>query len=178
MLASPTTLIALLRTVAHGWRHESLADQAREIHRVGRDLHERLGTMSGHLGKLGRSLDTAVAAYNQAVGSWESRVLVAARRFEELDVTDDRLEAPRRSRRPSGPSGRSIPCLGAPRATRRCSSIRCCRDHASGASSPASAGERRQSARRPRRASRTSATRGRCGTANTRGSEVVALARP
>ena len=94
MLASPTTLIALLRTVAHGWRHESLADQAREIHRVGRDLHERLGTMSGHLGKLGRSLDTAVASYNQAVGSWESRVLVAARRFEELDATDDVLETP------------------------------------------------------------------------------------
>jgi DNA recombination protein RmuC len=92
VLASPTTLIALLRTVAHGWRHESLADQAREIHRVGRDLHERLGTMSGHLGKLGRSLDGAVAAYNSVVGSWESRVLVAARRFEELDVTDDRLD--------------------------------------------------------------------------------------
>jgi len=92
VLASPTTLIALLRTVAHGWRHGSLADRAREIHRVGRDLHERLGTMGSHLGKLGRSLDTAVAAYNQTVGSWESRVLVAARRFEELDVTDDRLE--------------------------------------------------------------------------------------
>jgi DNA recombination protein RmuC len=94
VLASPTTLIALLRTVAHGWRHESLADQAREIHRVGRDLHERLGTMSGHLAKLGRSLDGAVASYNQTVGSWESRVLVAARRFEELDVTDDRLGDP------------------------------------------------------------------------------------
>ncbi|HET9842352.1 MAG TPA: DNA recombination protein RmuC [Nocardioides sp.] len=95
VLASPTTLIALLRTVAHGWRHEALADRAREIHRVGRDLHERIATMSGHLGKLGRSLDTAVAAYNQTVGSWESRVLVAARRFEELDATDDRLEDPR-----------------------------------------------------------------------------------
>jgi DNA recombination protein RmuC len=94
VLASPTTLIALLRTVAHGWRHESLADQAREIHRVGRDLHERLGTMSGHLGKLGRSLDAAVAAYNQTIGSWESRVLVAARRFEELDVTDDTVVEP------------------------------------------------------------------------------------
>jgi DNA recombination protein RmuC len=94
VLASPTTLIALLRTVAHGWRHEALADQAREIHRVGRDLHERLGTMSGHLGKLGRSLDAAVGAYNQTVGSWESRVLVAARRFEELDATDDVLETP------------------------------------------------------------------------------------
>lgn len=95
VLASPTTLIALLRTVAHGWRHEALADRAREIHRVGRDLHERIGTMSGHLGKLGRSLDGAVAAYNQAVGSWESRVLVGARRFEELDATDDRLEGVR-----------------------------------------------------------------------------------
>ena len=95
VLASPTTLIALLRTVAHGWRHEALADRAREIHRVGRDLHERIGTMSGHLGKLGRSLDGAVAAYNQAVGSWESRVLVGARRFEELDATDDRLDGVR-----------------------------------------------------------------------------------
>ena len=95
VLASPTTLIALLRTVAHGWRHESLADQAREIHRMGRDLHDRLRTMGAHLGKLGRSLDTAVGAYNQTVGSWESRVLVAARRFEDLDVTDDVLESPR-----------------------------------------------------------------------------------
>jgi DNA recombination protein RmuC len=92
VLASPTTLIALLRTVAHGWRHESLADRAREIHRVGRDLHERLGTMNAHLAKLGRSLDGAVGAYNQAVGSWESRVLVAARRFEDLDATDDSLD--------------------------------------------------------------------------------------
>jgi DNA recombination protein RmuC len=105
VLASPTTLIALLRTVAHGWRHEALADQAREIHRVGRDLHERLGTMSGHLGKLGRSLDTAVAAYNQAVGSWESRVLVAARRFEDLDVTDDRLEGARTLQSATRPVG-------------------------------------------------------------------------
>jgi DNA recombination protein RmuC len=94
VLASPTTLIALLRTVAHGWRHEAVAEQAREIHRVGRDLHERLQTMSSHLGKLGRSLDSAVGAYNQTVGSWESRVLVAARRFEELDATDDALASP------------------------------------------------------------------------------------
>jgi len=94
VLASPTTLIALLRTVAHGWRHESLADRAREIHHLGRDLHERLGTMNGHLAKLGRSLDGAVGAYNQAVGSWESRVLVAARRFEDLDATDDALDGP------------------------------------------------------------------------------------
>jgi DNA recombination protein RmuC len=95
VLASPTTLIALLRTVAHGWRHEALAERAQEIHQLGRDLHERLQTMGGHLDKVGRSLDSAVGAYNSAIGSWESRVLVSARRFEELDVTDDRVRSPR-----------------------------------------------------------------------------------
>jgi DNA recombination protein RmuC len=119
VLATPTTLIALLRTVAHGWRHESLADQAREIHQVGRDLHERLGTMSGHLGKLGRSLDTAVAAYNQTVGSWESRVLVAARRFEELDVTDDRLEGARSVEAATRPIGSVHPLPRVTEASRR-----------------------------------------------------------
>ena len=84
MLATPTTLIALLRTVAHGWSHEALADRAREIHRLGRELHERLGTLSGHLDQVGRSLNAAVGHYNQAVGSLESRVLVSARRFGEL----------------------------------------------------------------------------------------------
>ncbi|HEX6149061.1 DNA recombination protein RmuC [Nocardioides sp.] len=95
VLASPTTLIALLRTVAHGWRHEALADQAREIHRLGRDLHDRLATLSGHLDAVGRSLTAAVGHYNSAVGSLESRVLVSARRFRELAVTDGDLEAPR-----------------------------------------------------------------------------------
>ena len=95
VLATPTTLIALLRTVAHGWSHEALAEQAREIHRLGRDLHGRLATMSGHLDALGRSLNAAVGRYNQAVGSLDSRVLVAARRFGELGVTDDELPAPR-----------------------------------------------------------------------------------
>ena len=95
VLASPTTLIALLRTVAHGWSHEALAEQAREIHRLGRDLHQRLGTMSTHLDGIGRSLNTAVTRYNQAIGSLDNRVLVAARRFNELSVTDDVLETPR-----------------------------------------------------------------------------------
>lgn len=95
VLASPTTLIALLRTVAHGWRHEALADQAREIHRLGRDLHDRLATLSGHLDGVGRSLTAAVGHYNSAVGSLESRVLVSARRFRDLAVTDADLEAPR-----------------------------------------------------------------------------------
>lgn len=95
VLASPTTLIALLRTVAHGWRHEALADQAREIHQLGRDLHARLGTLSGHLDLAGRSLTAAVGHYNAAVGSLESRVLVSARRFADLAVTDEPLPAPR-----------------------------------------------------------------------------------
>jgi DNA recombination protein RmuC len=95
VLATPTTLIALLRTVAHGWSHEALADQAREIHRLGRELHGRLATMTGHLDSLGRSLNTAVGHYNQAMGSLEARVLVSARRFAELSVTDDELPRPR-----------------------------------------------------------------------------------
>ena len=95
VLATPTTLIALLRTVAHGWSHEALADQAREIHQLGRDLHGRLANLSGHLDLVGRSLNTAVGHYNQAIGSLESRVLVAARRFNDLSVTDDELPAPR-----------------------------------------------------------------------------------
>jgi len=95
VLATPTTLIALLRTVAHGWTHEALAEQTREIHRLGRDLHHRLRTLSSHLDALGRSLNAAVGRFNSAVGSWEGRVLVAARRFDELGVTDDDLPAPR-----------------------------------------------------------------------------------
>ena len=95
VLATPTTLIALLRTVAHGWSHEALASQARDIHLLGRELHERLGTLTGHLDQVGRSLNAAVGHYNQAVGSYESRVLVSARRFTDLSVTDEELAAPR-----------------------------------------------------------------------------------
>lgn len=95
VLATPTTLIALLRTVAHGWSHEVLGDQARAIHGLGRELHDRLGTLSTHLDSVGRSLNAAVGHYNQAAGSLESRVLVSARRFREMAVTDDELPGPR-----------------------------------------------------------------------------------
>jgi len=95
VLATPTTLIALLKTVAHGWQHETLAAQARQIHVLGRELHDRLATMSGHVDALGRSLNAAVGHYNQAVGSLESRVLVSARKFHDLAVTDEPLESPR-----------------------------------------------------------------------------------
>ena len=94
VLATPTTVIALLRTVAYAWTQQTLADKASEIHQLGRELHERLGTMGGHLDKLGRSLTAAVTSYNRAIGSLETRVLVSARRLGELEVGDGDLTAP------------------------------------------------------------------------------------
>lgn len=95
VLATPTTLIALLKTVAHGWAHEALADQARDIHALGRELHERLLTLGDHWGKVGRSLGSAVTAYNQAVGSLEGRVLVSARKLGDLPAPTQLDVAPR-----------------------------------------------------------------------------------
>lgn len=86
LLATPTNLIAIARTVAAVWRQERLADQAREIGTLGKELYARLCTMGSHVTKLGRNLDTAMGAYNQFVGSLESQVLTQARRFEALDV--------------------------------------------------------------------------------------------
>lgn len=94
VLATPTTLIALLRTVAYGWRQEALARNAAQVHRLGRELHGRLATMGTHVAKLGRSLDSAVDSYNRTVSSLEARVLVTARRFTELQVADDELATP------------------------------------------------------------------------------------
>ncbi|WP_310964855.1 DNA recombination protein RmuC [Nocardioides terrisoli] len=88
VLASPTTLIALLRTVAHGWTTETVLQSTREIHELGRELHDRLSTMGGHFARLGKALSGAVDAYNGTVGSLESRVLVTARQFEDIGVTD------------------------------------------------------------------------------------------
>jgi DNA recombination protein RmuC len=94
VLSTPTTLIALLRTVAYAWTQEALADKARDIHTLGRELYDRLGVMGGHLDKLGRALTGAVTSYNKAVGSLETRVLVSARKFAEMEVSGDELSSP------------------------------------------------------------------------------------
>ncbi|MEO3922873.1 DNA recombination protein RmuC [Micromonosporaceae bacterium B7E4] len=94
VLATPATLVALLRTVAYSWRQEALARNAVAVHALARELYGRLGTLGEHVSKLGGALGGAVTAYNRAVGSLEARVLVSARKLAELGVAGDDLPAP------------------------------------------------------------------------------------
>ncbi|HEX6235080.1 MAG TPA: DNA recombination protein RmuC [Jiangellaceae bacterium] len=94
VIATPQTLMALLRTVAYTWRQEALARNAQDVLRLGRDLHSRLSTLGTHVNRLGNALTSAVKNFNSTVSSLESRVLVTARRFADLKVSDEELEAP------------------------------------------------------------------------------------
>ncbi|MCI0685827.1 MAG: DNA recombination protein RmuC [Sporichthyaceae bacterium] len=94
VLATPSNLIAIMRTIGYTWRQEALAANAQKVFDLGRELHGRLAVMGRHLNKLGGQLESAVKSYNDTVASVESRVLVTARRFTELKVTTEELAAP------------------------------------------------------------------------------------
>ena len=95
ILATPTSFVALLRAVAYGWRQEQLAKNAEKIRQVGEELYQRLTNFSGHLQKLGRSLESGLKAYNSAIGSFDARVLPSARKFVELGINPGKeIETP------------------------------------------------------------------------------------
>jgi len=98
VLATPSSLIALLRMIALGWREQALAVNAQEVAQLGRQLYERVGSLATHWSDVGDKLEKAVGAYNRSVGALESRVLVTARRFVDLKAAtvdgDGELAAP------------------------------------------------------------------------------------
>jgi len=94
VIVTPSTLFALCKAVAYGWRAEEQAKNAEEVAKLGRELYKRLSVMGGHAAAVGRALDTAVGKYNQFVGSLESQVMVSARRFEDLQVDHEGKELP------------------------------------------------------------------------------------
>jgi DNA recombination protein RmuC len=93
-LATPTTLVSLLRTVQYAWQQQALSENARAVFDLGRELYDRLSGFGRHLDKLGRSLTSAVGSYNQSVGTLETRVLVSARKLAALGVVDAELAPP------------------------------------------------------------------------------------
>lgn len=94
LIATPTTLFALCKAVAYGWRAEEQSRNAEQVAKLGKELYKRLSVMGGHAAAVGRALDTAVGKYNQFVGSLESQVMVSARRFEDLHVDHEGKDLP------------------------------------------------------------------------------------
>jgi DNA recombination protein RmuC len=92
IIASPASLMALLKAASYGWRQESIAENAREISQLGQELHARLGVMADHLARMGKSLASATDSYNAAIGSFETRVLTSARKFKDLGATSQDAE--------------------------------------------------------------------------------------
>jgi DNA recombination protein RmuC len=107
VLASPTNLFSVLRTVAATWQQETVAESAREVHALGQELYDRLGTMARHFGQLGRSLESAVGQYNKTLGTLESRVLVTGRKLQGHGIGGDELP-------PAAPVGERVRPLTAP----------------------------------------------------------------
>ncbi|WP_084039366.1 DNA recombination protein RmuC [Demequina sp. NBRC 110053] len=95
VIATPTTLVAMLRTVAHAWKEDALAQNAQQVLSTGKELYDRLATMGGHLAKVGRAIESAGKAYNETVASLESRVLVSARRFGAMQHIDAPIDESR-----------------------------------------------------------------------------------
>ena len=93
-IATPTTLVTMLRTAQYAWQQEALSENARAVFDLGRELYERIAGLGKHIDRLGRALTNSVSTYNQAVGSLESRVLVSARRLSQLGIVEADLHAP------------------------------------------------------------------------------------
>ena len=115
-IATPTTLVSMLRTVQYAWQQQALSENARAVFELGRELYDRLAGLGRHMERVGKSLTSAVGAYNQTVGALESRVLVSARRLAALGVVDAELPRPRPVTEPARP-------LSAPSSSRP---SRCC----------------------------------------------------
>lgn len=114
LIATPTTLFALCKAVAYGWRAEEQAKNAEHVAKLGKELYKRLSVMGGHAAAVGRALDTAVGKYNQFVGSLESQVMVSARRFEDLHVDHEGKDLPELPPVEGSPRALSRPELIAP----------------------------------------------------------------